>query len=166
MKRWFFAVAIAAVASFIVAATASAGVERYQTKTGTLTVNLPQYGLVHTFQVDMNPCDNSFTGTGFTHQGGLTSNETIKGELKDGQLSFRATYTDDSQVPGYEWWTTSAGATGAGIPAFDTWEQSFNVTWKLDNLTKSDYKNHGDYVKSMGGGADAAHSCIGMPLSK
>ncbi len=27
----------------------------------------------------------------------------------------------------------------------------------------SNYKNHGDYVSSMGGGADAAHSCIGMP---
>ncbi len=29
----------------------------------------------------------------------------------------------------------------------------------------SDFKNHGDYVKSMGGGADAAHSCIGMPIN-
>ncbi len=28
----------------------------------------------------------------------------------------------------------------------------------------SNYKNHGDYVKTMGGGADAAHSCIGMPI--
>ena len=30
---------------------------------------------------------------------------------------------------------------------------------------KSDYKNHGDYVTSQGGGSDAAHSCIGMPIS-
>jgi hypothetical protein len=27
------------------------------------------------------------------------------------------------------------------------------------------FKNHGDYVKSAGGGADAAHSCIGMPVT-
>ena len=29
----------------------------------------------------------------------------------------------------------------------------------------SDYKNHGQYVKAMGGGDDAAHSCIGMPIN-
>jgi hypothetical protein len=28
----------------------------------------------------------------------------------------------------------------------------------------SDYKNHGDFVSSQGGGDDAAHSCIGMPI--
>ncbi len=26
------------------------------------------------------------------------------------------------------------------------------------------FKNHGDYVSSQGGGSDAAHSCIGMPI--
>jgi hypothetical protein len=31
-------------------------------------------------------------------------------------------------------------------------------------LKSSNYKNHGQYVKAMGGGADAAHSCIGMPI--
>ena len=29
----------------------------------------------------------------------------------------------------------------------------------------TDYKNHGQYVKAMGGGDDAAHSCIGMPIN-
>ena len=28
----------------------------------------------------------------------------------------------------------------------------------------STYKNHGEYVSSQGGGSDAAHSCIGMPI--
>ncbi len=32
------------------------------------------------------------------------------------------------------------------------------------NVTSSTWKNHGEYVKAMGGGADAAHSCIGMPI--
>jgi hypothetical protein len=26
------------------------------------------------------------------------------------------------------------------------------------------YRNHGDYVSGMGGGPDAAHSCLGMPI--
>ena len=30
---------------------------------------------------------------------------------------------------------------------------------------KSTYKNHGQYVTAMGGGDDAAHSCIGMPIN-
>src|SRR6478672_8743561 len=31
--------------------------------------------------------------------------------------------------------------------------------------SSSTYKNHRDYVCSPGGGSDAAHSCIGMPIS-
>jgi hypothetical protein len=45
------------------------------------------------------------------------------------------------------------------------------VPWVIEmKVTKpiatnaSNLKNHGDYVSSMGGGADAAHSCIGMPI--
>jgi len=29
----------------------------------------------------------------------------------------------------------------------------------------SNWKNHGQYVSAQGGGADAAHSCIGMPIN-
>ena len=32
-------------------------------------------------------------------------------------------------------------------------------------MNMSTYKNHGDYVSSMGGGADAAHSPIGKPVN-
>ncbi len=28
-----------------------------------------------------------------------------------------------------------------------------------------DFKNHGEYVKQAGDKADAAHSCIGMPIN-
>ena len=31
-------------------------------------------------------------------------------------------------------------------------------------VTTTNFKNHGDYVNSHGGGSDAAHSCIGMPI--
>ena len=29
----------------------------------------------------------------------------------------------------------------------------------------TDYKNHGQYVKAMAGRDDAAHSCIGTPIT-
>jgi hypothetical protein len=31
-------------------------------------------------------------------------------------------------------------------------------------IATSNFKNHGEYVSSQGGGSDAAHSCIGMPI--
>ena len=30
--------------------------------------------------------------------------------------------------------------------------------------TSTTYKNHGQYVAAMGGGKDAAQSCVGMPV--
>ena len=41
---------------------------------------------------------------------------------------------------------------------------TFQVSWTFKNLNSSEFKNHGAYVSSMGGGDDAAHSCIGMPI--
>jgi hypothetical protein len=67
-------------------------------------------------------------------------------------------------LPGYKWFTTSPGATNTPIPALDTLGTHFQVTWSLTNVTTSNYKNHGEYVSSKGGGSDAAHSCIGMPI--
>jgi hypothetical protein len=29
----------------------------------------------------------------------------------------------------------------------------------------TNYRTHGEYVKSQAGGNDAAHSCVGMPLN-
>jgi hypothetical protein len=49
-------------------------------------------------------------------------------------------------------------------PALDTLGTSFQVNWELTDVHSSDYKNHGDYVSSQGGGSDAARSCIGMPI--
>ena len=44
--------------------------------------------------------------------------------------------------------------------------ESDNVTAATGTWTssESDYKNHGQYVKAMGGGPEAAHSCIGKPI--
>lgn len=35
---------------------------------------------------------------------------------------------------------------------------------KTTPIATTNYKNHGEYVSSVGGGSDAAHSCIGMPI--
>ena len=98
MKRWFFAVAVAAVASFMVVATASADVARYQTKTATFTVTQPSGAggpWTHEYTVTDNPCDNSdtFTGTGVVsgldYDGLKTFNEWITGTFNsDGTVSF------------------------------------------------------------------------------
>ena len=98
--------------------------ERYQTQTGKLNVEVST-GYFHTFDVAVNPCDGSFTGTGFSAQ--LNANETIKGSLINGQLSFEATYTDQSNYPGYKWFTTSPGATGTSIPAGDSFFGVFSA---------------------------------------
>ena len=69
MKKFNLAVALAAVATMAVASSASAGVvERYQGQNATLTVELVDYGFVHSFSVVVDPCDFSFTGTGVSAQ--------------------------------------------------------------------------------------------------
>jgi hypothetical protein len=42
------------------------------------------------------------------------------------------------------------------------WDLEFKVSKTM--VASSNFKNHGDYVSSQGGGSDAAHSCIGMPV--
>jgi hypothetical protein len=157
MKRTIFVAAAAAVAMLTVAASALADVPRYQTQTATLTANVLSGAYVHVYEITINPCDGSFTGTG-----GITSlalNENVSGTLDGSTIDFNATYT--TYNPGYEWSYDGplAGGTGYG-PG-----QTFSVTFSLANVTnETDYKNHGQYVKEMGGGSDAAHSCLGMPL--
>ena len=46
-------------------------------------------------------------------------------------------------------------------------EVSWALEFKVGATTSatSNYRNHGDYVSQAGDKADAAHSCIGMPVS-
>ena len=77
MKKIILAVAVAAVASMAVVcprwigSPASAGVERYQMQTMTITAVQPEDEYrqwddvwTHTYNVTLNPCDGSFTGIG------------------------------------------------------------------------------------------------------
>ena len=148
-----------ALAMLAVPAVASADVERHQTQSGSLTVTLPEYNLVHTFTgVEVNPCDGgAFTGvSGSRDVGEIT--EVVSGTIKGGVVQFSATY-DSVQENGYSWHSTTPGR------AIDSNGLNFDAIVDTSGLKSSNYKNHGQYVKAMGGGDDAAHSCIGMPIN-
>jgi hypothetical protein len=164
MKKIILALAVATVAVMAVVGSASADVARYQSKTGTLVVSLTdaQPGNHHTFAIAWtNPCgtDGAFTGTGqgSPEAGGAT--ESITGTLVDDHLTFAAVYDSSSFLPGYTW-SYDGSLSGAALGDQAT---GYHATAVVTTTTSS-FRNHGAYVSSMGGGDDAAHSCIGMPI--
>ena len=105
----------------------------------------------------MNPCDGgSFTGVSGTRDVGEITEE-VSGHIVGGNVDFSAVYTSQ-QENGYQWHSTGPGR------AIDSNGLEFDAV-VTSNLTSSNYKNHGQYVKTQGGGDDAAHSCIGMPIN-
>ena len=158
MKKIILAAAVAALAVMAVASSASAGVGRYQTTTSTLTVSALGGAYVHTYTITTNPCDNSFSGTGGIAS--LPLSETINGTLKGDNITIHGTYLGDYK-PGYTW--NYEGSLNGGN-ASDSMNQTVPLTFNNSLTSNSDFKNHGDYVSSQGGGSDAAHSCIGMPI--
>jgi len=158
-KRWIFAVAVAALAIMAVASSASAGgVERYQTTTGTLTLNVLGGAYVHTFNITKNPCDNSFSGTGGIASLGLE--EKVNGTLNGQNIKITGDYL--TYFTPYTW---AYDGPMAGGNTTDTLGRELPVTLQFNQTGTSNYKNHGEYVSSQGGGSDAAHSCIGMPIN-
>lgn len=82
-------------------------------------------------------------------------NETVTGSFDGTTLDFHSTYQG-----GYQWshdspLDGSGTFTGNGVTS---------VTWAISYANATDYKNHGAYVSATGGGKDAAHSYIGMPI--
>ena len=166
------AVAVAAIAAFTVVGTSSADVARYQTQTATFTATQP-YGAVgqwqsvwtHNFTVTVNPCDGTFTGTGeqLYPGGSHYLNETVTGSFSGGKVDLSVSREDNVQ------WSLTGAATDNSSVTLATTNPvvPWNVEFRVSQPTFSDathYKNHGEYVSSMGGGDDAAHSCIGMPM--
>lgn len=147
-------------------AAAPGGVDRYQVTNETMTVTLNYQGgtYIHVYDITMNPCDMTFAGTGSSG----TWTETIVGSIDPaaGTIHWRATYTN---YPGGYWWditgtlTTGGFANGAGTDFLGRYFSG--VTGTFVQTGSTDYRNHGDYVSFMGGGSDAAHSCIGMPIN-
>lgn len=173
MKKISLALAIAAIVTMAVVSSASAGVERYQTQTATFTVTQPAGAVgqwdnlwTHNYTVMVNPCNGTFTGTGnvsgHDQNGPYSSDETIRGTFAAASVNLTATRSD-----GLEYSLAGAkfggAVTIATLNQFVPWVIEMKVTKPIFTTT-SDFKNHGDYVSSKGGGADAAHSCIGMPI--
>ena len=103
--------------------------------------------------------DGSFTGTG-TSQQGVELNENVTGTLRDGNSRRRRPTTTLRRA--YHWRYDGPAAGGMG---WDSWGQKQPITVAYDLTSSTSYKNHGECVSQMGGGADAAHSCIGMPIN-
>lgn len=134
---------------------AQGGTARYQVGTTSYTIMVLGF-FEHDYVVTFNPCDGSIAITGGTPDTSTYyTTETVGGTLDNGVISFSSTY-DGPYSPGYTW--SGSFPVGGGDLSGD-----FTGTVTVADTSTTTYKNHGDYVSSMGGGADAAHSCIGMP---
>ena len=174
MRKIIAAVAsITAIAGLAVPSLASANVARYQTEDATFTLTQPagqvgQWGNVwtHNIKVTTNPCDGTFTGTGVEsgqdQNGPQTFNETVTGKFDNGVVSLTATRSDGVVFSLANAPTSGTVTLATSIPQVPQ-VLEFKVTPPQFSNT-SNYKNHGDYVSLQGGGSDAAHSCIGMPI--
>jgi hypothetical protein len=107
----------------------------------------------------------AFTGTGLGSgaNSGLTS--TATGTLSGGVLTLHGAYTSPAYL-GYTYELTPTVVAADGTFS-GTVIDSAGGTYTFSGVassTTSNYANHGQYVASAGGGSDAAHSCIGMPV--
>ena len=168
MKKFILAAAV--LATLVVPAAASANVERYQEQTATFTVEQPrgqvgQFNDVwkHDFKVKVNPCDGTFIGKGNVTDGQSDSvawSESITGSFDDDTVSF-------DTVP-------NAGAT------FRVTDAPYNTKVIVEPPGRRTHRDQGvgseiqeherlqeprPVRQGQGGGSDAAHSCIGMPVN-
>ncbi len=140
------------------ALAAGGGPARFQLATTSYTVAVLDT-FIHTFVVVTNPCDGSIAIAGSTPiDSGYFTTETVSGTQAAGVITFSATY-DGPYNPGFMW--SGSFPVGGGALTGD-----YTGTVTAAPATMTSYKNHGDYVSSMGGGPDAAHSCIGKPDSR
>ncbi len=150
-------------------ASANGAVARYQTETLAIHANFYGVGTPHNFTVTLNPCDGTFTGTGSVNWEGDHETESITGSYAGGTISWTATYLPGSERPGWVWQldpTTVASDgsfSGTGAITYPFILSNQRVTGTVTVTSTSSYANHGAYVAA-NPGADAAHSCIGMPV--
>lgn len=146
----------------------------------------------HNYTVTVQP-DGSFSGTGNQFGSGLGDNpvdaETLAGTFFDTDNNGKydhVTYTIHRASDNASWTLTNApmdstsAATGtstnataitSGDPAQTVQIPDGQVVeFHIDLLSATatapvttDFANHGAYVSAMGGGKDAAQSCVGMP---
>ena len=169
------ALAMSALAALVVPSLASADVARYQTQTATFTATQP-YGVnhqfdhvwTHTITVNVNPCENTFDGTATITgaNGEQPPTEHWTGTFGNGTISYSMTRSDTAGtadlVNGVTDGTTINHPT-TSVPNGYVDQVDMKITSPQFSNT-SNFKNHGEYVSQQGGGSDAAHSCIGMPI--
>ena len=158
MRKLLITAAVIAVLVGLLAAPALAGEgpERYQSETRTYQIAvLNTY--IHNYTVTLNPCDGTIVIDGSTPvDSGYYTEETVTGVLLNGVISFHSEY-DGPHDPTYSW-NGSFPIAGGALSG------DYLGTVTLTGTSETEYKNHGQFVREMGGGADAAHSCIGMPV--
>lgn len=120
----------------------------------------------HDFAVKTNPCDGSIAITGGTPLlSGYYTTETITGTLAGGVISFHSIYDGPFNPGGNYFWDGSFSAGGGPLSGSDINGQIFTGTVNRLVTTSTNYKNHGDFVSHNADKNDAAHSCIGMPIT-
>ena len=170
---------------------ASADVERCQdtvseAATATFNATQPSGGggnWVHHYNVTVNP-DHTFSGTnvitGLDAGQTVTVNETVTGSITDKNLDgineITVSAVRDSGLYTFKWNVTDAPMDGAidsmnvGTVTYATAENwnggplPITFTAPIFVYAPTTDMNHGQYVKSEGGGSVAAKKCAGMPL--
>src|SRR4051812_14253968 len=126
-----------------VASSASAGVSRNQTTTGTLTLSVMGGAYVHTYTIETNPCDNSFSGTGGMESLGLE--EKVSGNLDGENIQIDGEYLTYF-IP-YTW--AYDGPLSGGMSS-DSLYRALRVAFGFKVTGQSNFENHGEYVSSHG----------------
>ena len=163
-------------AALAAAAPAGAAVGRNQLTTFGFTADVGPGIDQHDYVLNFNPCDGSVTGGGTEAINGYDETLTCKYDAMAGALTcngvYHATPTSGATMDGYTFsfavpFSTDPfpgiGAVGNGVTTADG-VQYPTVFTSIGALT-STWRNHGAYVAATRGGRDAAHSCIGMPVS-
>jgi hypothetical protein len=182
--------AVAMLAVIPAAASASTGVERCQVTTtvagpsvttATFKVIEPRgskddFSSFWTSSYEVTVTGSTFEGTGTLTDGAdINVPLTIKGTFNsDDTISYVAAPADtDSPVR----WVLENGKTDGTVNPASTLNVEGpsvatnvkvtqpvpTVTPGVPTTTTTEYKNHGEYVSSLGGGKVAAQACIGMP---
>lgn len=143
-------------------AAAPGGVDRYQTTT---TVYHLMIGNNHTFTLTFG-CGDVISATGSQDVSGpvedITASLSADGTFVNIILS---TYVGGWAGSPYAWTGGFPVAGGTGTATVVGTATTYTFPVLVHPSTSSSYRNHGDFVSSMGGGSDAAHSCIGMPIN-
>ena len=168
---------VALLGAVLAAPAAAAGPDRYQTKSATWTVTLDYLGQTynHVFSIAFDPCTATFKGTGTTlpypYLETIRAPSTRPPAPSRGRRPISTTTSPQAspssgrsagEATGFEHGLPTGFTSGDGG---DNLHRTFTgVVGAESGAVLTTWKNHGEYLTSVVGGADAAHSCIGKPI--